>query len=121
MAELGEFRATETVTALVSRSTAASNKTTFTRLELNALLQAYGIGVAAGDWRDYAINFSSDRASFSIYRRSAETPQYIIEKRPLLAQRQGAFSVRDQRGLILRRGHDLARVLLCLRPIKRLK
>ena len=88
--------------------------TTFHRDELREILNLYGRKVAAGEWRDYAIDFARDRAVFSIFRRAAETPLYRIEKDPKLAARQGAFSVSNAAGLILKRGHDLARVLQVL-------
>ena len=70
--------------------------------------------VAAGEWRDYAIDFLKDRAVFSIFRRSAEVPIYRVEKNPRLARRQGAYSVISATGLIMRRGHELERVLAVL-------
>jgi hypothetical protein len=70
--------------------------------------------VAAGEWRDYAIDFLKDRAVFSVFRRSAEVPLYRIEKNPKLARRQGAYSVISATGLIMRRGHELDRVLRVL-------
>ena len=79
----------------------------FERGELNALLRLYGRMVAAGEWRDYAIDGLSDAAVFSVFRRSAEAPLYRIEKRPELARRQGAWAVIGQGGLVLRRGHEL--------------
>ncbi len=48
---------------------------------------------------------------FSVFRRTSEVPLYRIEKNPKLAQRQGAYSVTAAGGLILRRGHELDRVL----------
>ena len=36
--------------------------------------------VAAGEWRDYAIDFLKDRAVFSVFRRASEVPLYRIEK-----------------------------------------
>jgi Protein of unknown function (DUF2794) len=87
---------------------------TFDRRELNRILGLYGRMVAAGEWRDYAIDFLKDRAVFSIFRRSAEVPIYRIEKNPRLARRQGAYSVISATGLILRRGHELERVLRVL-------
>jgi len=48
---------------------------------------------------------------FSVFRRSSEVPLYRIEKDPKLAQRQGAYSVVSASGHILRRGHELDRVL----------
>jgi hypothetical protein len=70
--------------------------------------------VAAGEWRDYAIDFLKDRAVFSIFRRSAEVPIYRVEKNPRLARRQGVYSVISATGLIVRRGHELDRVLAVL-------
>ena len=67
--------------------------------------------VAKGEWRDYAIDMLRDRAVFSVFRRAAERPLYVIEKRPQMARRQGAYSVIAQTGMILKRGGELARVL----------
>jgi hypothetical protein len=87
------------------------NQVTFSRRELRRILDLYGRKVAAGEWRDYAIDFLKDRAVFSVFRRASETPLYRIEKDPKLARRQGAFSVISATGLILRRGHELEPVL----------
>ena len=87
------------------------NQVTFSRRELNRILDLYGRKVAAGEWRDYAIDFLKDRAVFSVFRRTSEVPIYRIEKNPKLARRQGAFSVVSATGLIVRRGHELDRVL----------
>ena len=70
--------------------------------------------VADGEWRDYAIDFLKDRAVFSIFRRASEMPLYRIEKDPRLARKQGAYSVVSASGHILRRGHELDRVLLVI-------
>jgi Protein of unknown function (DUF2794) len=85
--------------------------TVFTRLELNQILNLYGRKVADGEWRDYAIDFGREKAVFSVFRRASEVPLYRIEKNPKLAVRQGAYSVVAATGQILKRGHDLARVL----------
>ena len=86
----------------------------FNRGELSRILNLYGRMVAAGEWRDYAIDALKDRAVFSVFRRSSEVPLYRIEKDPRLARKQGAYSVISATGLILRRGHDLDRVLLAI-------
>jgi hypothetical protein len=91
--------------------TAAPTHVTFSRRELNRILDLYGRKVAAGEWRDYAIDFLKDRAVFSVFRRASESPLYRIEKNPKLARRQGAYSVISATGLIVRRGHELDRVL----------
>ncbi|MFY9626748.1 MAG: DUF2794 domain-containing protein [Methylocystis sp.] len=83
----------------------------FDRRELRVIFNLYGARVAAGEWRDYALDFTTSKAVFSIFRRSCETPLYRIEKNPALGRRQGAYSVIDSSGLILRRGQELVRVV----------
>src|ERR687886_2425634 len=87
-------------------SLAPRNQVTFSRRELDRILRLYGRKVAAGEWRDYAIDFLRDRAVFSVFRRSSEVPLYRIEKSPKLARKQGAYSVISATGLIVRRGHE---------------
>jgi hypothetical protein len=94
-----------------SRGTA---RVSFDRRELNLLFNLYGAKVAAGEWRDYALDFTPAKAVFSIFRRSSEAPLYRIEKNPDLARRQGPFAVIASSGLVLKRGHDLSRVLRVL-------
>ena len=92
----------------------APSRVTFNRLELNRILNLYGRMVADGEWRDYAIDFLRDRAVFSVFRRASEVPIYRIEKDPRLSRKQGMYSVISASGLILRRGHELDRVLLVI-------
>ena len=100
--------------ARYATATALPNRVTFNRFELNRILNLYGRMVADGEWRDYAIDFMRDRAVFSIFRRASEVPLYRIEKDPRLARKQGIYSVISATGLILRRGHELDRVLLAI-------
>ena len=93
------------------RAHVPASEVTFSRRELDRLLRLYGRKVAAGEWRDYAIDFLKDRAVFSVFRRSSEVPIYRIEKNPRLARRQGIYSIVSATGLILKRGHELDRVL----------
>ena len=65
----------------------------FDRRELSEILALYGRKVAEGEWRDYAIDFSRQKAVFSVYRRASEYALYRIEKTPKLAKKQGAYSV----------------------------
>jgi len=97
--------------ALESSVSPARGVTFFERRELDRLLRLYGRMVAAGEWRDYAIDGLKDSAVFSVFRRASEAPLYRIEKHPALARRQGAWAVVSQSGLILRRGHELEQVL----------
>ena len=54
----------------------------FNRSELTRILGVYGQFVAAGDWRDYAIDCLEEAAVFSIFRQASEMPLYRIEKTP---------------------------------------
>ena len=76
----------------------------FNRLELSDILAVYGRMVAAGEWRDYAIDMGREKAVFSVFRRTTEFPLFRIEKNPKLARKQGAYSVVAPNGLILKRG-----------------
>ncbi|MBP1806374.1 DUF2794 domain-containing protein [Rubellimicrobium aerolatum] len=95
---------------------AALSQVAFHRTELSLILGLYGRRVAAGEWRDYGIAHLRDAAVFSIFRRTAETPLYRIEKRPALRLRQGQYAVIGAEGQVLRRGHDLGQVLRVLEP-----
>lgn len=83
----------------------------FDRQELKVIFDLYGRKVAGGAWRDYAMDFLKERAVFSVFRRTAEVPLYRIEKNPALARKQGAYAVIAAGGLVMKRGHDLRRVL----------
>ena len=86
----------------------------FDRIELQRILDLYGRMVAAGLWRDYAMDFTHDAASFSAFHRAAERPQARIEKRPALRQKQGMWTLYGEVGQALKRGHELAGVLFPL-------
>jgi hypothetical protein len=89
-------------------------RATFDRYELTAILDLYGRKVATGDWRDYAIDLLRDKAVFSVYRKASEYALYRIEKDLRLTRKQGAYSVIAAGGLIMKRSHDLRRVLSVL-------
>ncbi len=88
----------------------------FERSELNRIVDLYGRMVAAGLWKDYAIEFRKDAALFWAFRRTAEHPEYKIEKRPALQSRQGQWALIGEHGMVLKRGHELGPVLA---PIER--
>jgi hypothetical protein len=103
-----------------SSSTSRSNVpvVAFNRAELDAILAVYARKVAAGEWRDYALEMGREKAVFAIFQRTSEYPLFRVEKCPRLARRQGAYSVVLRSGAILKRGHDLARVLLACESVK---
>lgn len=86
----------------------------FDRRELSFILRVYGRQVAAGEWRDYAIDFGRERAVFVILRRTGEMPLFRIEKDPRRSEKQGTYAVIAQGGRVLKRGNDLERVLRVL-------
>ena len=88
----------------------------FDRHELARILDLYGRMVAAGEWRDYAMAFEKDHASFAAFRRAADYPQTRIEKRPALRGRQGMWALYGEQGQVLKRGHELAGILA---PVER--
>lgn len=96
------------------QSQRAPERVAFTRIELQQILIVYGRKVAQGEWRDYALDFGREAATFAIFRHTSEQPLYRVVKTPKLAARQGAFSVIQGAGYVLRRGADLARVLMVL-------
>jgi hypothetical protein len=92
-------------------SKASSPQIGFTRAELMRIMDLYGRMVAAGQWRDYAIEFGRDHAAFWAFRRTAERPQYRIEKWPALRHKQGMWALVGESGTVLRRGHELGPLL----------
>lgn len=86
----------------------------FNRAEIGRIVDLYGRMVSAGLWKDYAIEFRNDAASFWAFRRTAERPEYRIEKRP--SAPQGTWSLIGESGAVLRRGDELSAVLA---PIER--
>ena len=95
---------------------ASSPQIGFTRAELGRIIDLYGRMVAAGRWKDYALEFGKDHAAFWAFRRSAERPEVKIEKRPALHTRQGMYALVNEAGMVLRRGHELGPVLA---PVER--
>ncbi len=88
----------------------------FERQELARILDLYGRMVAAGEWRDYAMDFTREYAAFAAFRRTADVPQMRLEKRPALRNRQGMWSLFGEHGQVLKRGHELSNVLA---PVER--
>ena len=88
----------------------------FDRAELARILDLYGRMVAAGHWRDYALELGKEAAVFSAFRRATERPEIRIEKRPALRNKQGQFALFGEQGMVLKRGHELVPVLA---PVER--
>jgi hypothetical protein len=52
----------------------------FSRSELNLLLSLYSRRVAAGEWRDYAIDHRPGTALFSVFKHSYAQPAFAVVK-----------------------------------------
>ena len=98
------------------RGMPAPQQVGFERGELQMILNLYGRMVAAGKWRDYAMDLGRDVAIFSAFRRAAERPEYRIEKRPALRAKQGMWVLVGEGGAVLKRGHELGPLLA---PVER--
>lgn len=94
----------------------AGGQVAFDRAELTRILDLYGRMVAAGHWRDYAMDMGKDAAVFSAYRRATERPEFRIGKRPALRNRQGQWALIGEHGVVLKRGHELGPILA---PVER--
>jgi hypothetical protein len=112
----GPFEGAVVPFPLNNASRAATAQVGFERAELQRILDLYGRMVAAGEWRDYAMDFTREFASFAAFRRTAEVPQVRLEKRPALRGRQGMWALFGEQGQVLKRGHELAGVLA---PVER--
>lgn len=88
----------------------------FERVELTRILDLYGRMVAAGHWKDYAIDLGQEAAIFAAFRRASERPEFRIEKHPALRNRQGMWALVGEAGQVVKRGHELGPVLA---PIER--
>lgn len=80
------------------------------------IMDLYGRMVAAGHWRDYAMDMTRDAAIFAAFRRTAERPEFRIEKRPQLRRKQGMWVLVGEHGAVIKRGHELSGILA---PIER--
>ena len=100
--------------AAIAAAPAGMAVISFDRNELREIFNLYGRKVAGGEWRDYGIDFTPQKAVFSVYQRACEYALYRIEKTPRLARKQGAYSVVTATGLVLKRGHNLRSVIAAL-------
>lgn len=87
-----------------------ARRVNFNRAELSHLLSLYSARVAAGTWRDYAIDHGPTAAVFSVFRHSHEQPLFHIRKTQSRPGRPVEYSVEEGPRRICV-GTDLAHVL----------
>ena len=76
----------------------------FSRQELAAILAVYSARVAAGEWRDYAIDSIEGIAMFSIFKHTHETPLFMIEKTQRHPLERPQFLLRDRSRVLCKSG-----------------
>ena len=91
----------------------------FSRPELSQILAAYSARVAAGEWRDYAIDHLPGGAAFSIFRHTHETPLYVVEKQQRFPTEVPKFTLRD-RNKILCKGSSMQEIVSYFNRLPRL-
>jgi len=83
----------------------------FSREELNKILSFYGMRVASGEWKDYAIDRDKDKSSFSIYRHTSEMPLYRIIKNHKIKKPDEKWRVLSMSGHEIKRNRSLDSIL----------
>ncbi len=100
-----------------SSASAAQSQVGFERLELTRILDLYGRMVAAGHWKDYAIQFDQGRRGVRRLPPRRRTPRIPDREAPRAAQPPGHVGAGPARpGWMLKRGHELGPVLA---PVER--
>ena len=66
--------------SLSSSSSPNNHKLYFSKTELSKILNCYSIGVSNGNWKDYALNFNTNEAIFSISKHTLASPECILKK-----------------------------------------
>ena len=87
----------------------------FEKVELNQILQLYGIMVSQGLWRDYSISFLKEFAVFSVYRRNSDWALFSIKKTPKNSKYGRLYSLVGMDGEILKFSNDLKSTLRVLK------
>ena len=83
----------------------------FSKEELNKILSFYGVRVASGEWRDYAIDRDEEKSSFSIYRHTSEMPLYKRIKRHKIKKPDDKWRALSMSGQEIKRNRSLDSIL----------
>ena len=87
----------------------------FEKVELNQILQLYGVMVSQGLWKDYSISFLKDFVVFSIYRKNSDWALFSIKKTPKNSKYGRLYSLVAMDGRILKCSNDLKSTLRVLK------
>jgi len=83
------------------------NKFFFEKKELKTILNLYAKMVSKGTWKDYGLNISSKRVSFSVFKNSAENAVYNICKNFKPSNKNLRFLITDNRNRIIKNSDNL--------------
>jgi hypothetical protein len=87
----------------------------FEKVELNQILQLYGMMVSQGLWKDYSISFLKEFAVFSVYRKNSDWALFSIKKTPKNSKFGRLYSLVAMDGRILKCSNDLKATLRVLK------
>ena len=83
------------------------NKLFFEKKELKNILDLYAKMVSKGSWKDYGLQISSKRVSFSVFKNAAENAVYNISKIFKPSNKNLKYLITDTNGKILKNSYDL--------------
>jgi len=83
----------------------------FEKNELKIILDLYAKMVSEGSWKDYGLNISSRRVSFSVFKNAAENALYKICKNFKPANKNLKYLITDSNGKILKNSFNLETLL----------
>ncbi len=83
----------------------------FSKRELNKILSFYGMRVASGEWKDYAIDRDKEKSSFSIFRHASEMPIYQIIKKHKIKKPDEKWRILSMTGQEIKRNRSLESIL----------
>ena len=83
------------------------NKFFFEKKELKTILNLYAKMVSKGSWKDYGLNISSKRVSFSVFKNSAENAVYNICKNFKPSNKNLKYLITDNRNRIIKNSDNL--------------
>ena len=87
----------------------------FEKVELNQILQLYGVMVSQGLWKDYSISFLKEFVVFSVYRKNSDWALFSIKKTPKNSKYGRLYSLVAMDGRILKCSNDLKSTLRVLK------
>ena len=87
------------------------NRFFFEKKELKNILDLYAKMVSKGTWKDYGLNISSKKVSFSVFKNSAENAIYNITKNFKPSNKNLKYLITDSKGKIYKNSNSLEMLL----------